>query len=92
MQVIGFDPKMTVERAWQLNSGVRQAMSLDDLFSRSQFVTVHVPLAEGTRGLVNAERLALMKPGGVLLNFSRGQIVDDAAVLASLDEGRLGAT
>ena len=89
MQVIGFDPKMTVQRAWQLNSGVRQAMSLDDLFSRSQVVTVHVPLAEGTKALVNADRLALMKPGGVLLNFSRGAIVDDDAVLASLDEGRL---
>lgn len=90
MQVIGFDPRITVERAWQLNSGVRQAVSLDDLFSRSQVVTVHVPLAEGTRALVNADRLALMKPGGVLLNFSRGQIADDAAVLAALDEGRLG--
>jgi D-3-phosphoglycerate dehydrogenase len=90
MQVIGFDPKITVERAWQLNSGVRQAASLDDLFSRSQIVTVHVPLAEGTRALVNADRLALMKPGGVVLNFARGQIVDDAAVLAALDEGRLG--
>lgn len=89
MQVTGFDPKMTVQRAWQLNSGVRQAMSLDDLFSRSQVVTVHVPLAEGTKALVNADRLALMKPGGVLLNFSRGAIVDDDAVLASLDEGRL---
>jgi len=89
MQVIGFDPKMTVQRAWQLNSGVRQAMSLDDLFSRSQLVTVHVPLADGTRALVNADRLALMKPGGVLLNFSRGGIVDDAAVLGALDEGRL---
>lgn len=89
MQVIGFDPKMTVQRAWQLNSGVRQAMSLDDLFSRSQVVTVHVPLAEGTRALVNADRLALMKPGGVLLNFSRGAIVDDAAAIASLEAGRL---
>jgi D-3-phosphoglycerate dehydrogenase / 2-oxoglutarate reductase len=90
MQVIGFDPTMTVERAWQLNSGVRQAVSLDDLFNRSQVITVHVPLAEGTRALVNADRLALMKPGGVLLNFSRGAIVDDAAVIASLDAGRLG--
>jgi D-3-phosphoglycerate dehydrogenase len=90
MQVIGYDPKITVERAWQMNSGVRQAVSLDDLFTRSQVVSVHVPLVEGTRALVNAERLALMKPGGVLLNFSRAQIVDDTAVLASLDEGRLG--
>ena len=90
MQVIGFDPKITVERAWQLNSGVRQAVSLDDLFTRSQMVTVHVPLSDATRGLVNADRLALMKPGGVVLNFSRGQIVDDAAVLAALDQGRLG--
>jgi D-3-phosphoglycerate dehydrogenase / 2-oxoglutarate reductase len=90
MQVIGYDPRITVERAWQLNSGVRQAVSLDDLFSRSQVVTVHVPLGEGTRGLVNADRLALMKPGGVLLNFARGQIVEDAAVVASLDAGRLG--
>jgi D-3-phosphoglycerate dehydrogenase / 2-oxoglutarate reductase len=89
MQVIGFDPKITVERAWQLSSGVRQAVSLDDLFSRSQVVSVHVPLAEGTRALVNSERLALMKPGGVLLNFSRAQIVDDAAVLASLEDGHL---
>ncbi|NGP54608.1 phosphoglycerate dehydrogenase [Thioalkalivibrio sp. XN8] len=90
MQVIGFDPRITVERAWQLSSGVRQATSLDDLFSRAQMVTVHVPLGEGTRALVNADRLALMKPGGVVLNFARGGVVDEAAVLAALDEGSLG--
>ena len=82
MQVIGFDPKITVERAWQLSSGVRQATSLDDLFSRAEMVTLHVPLGEGTRALVNADRLALMKPGGVVLNFARGGVVDEAAVLA----------
>ena len=90
MQVVGFDPKITVERAWQLNSGVRQAVSLDDLFSRAQIITVHVPLGDATRALVNAERLALMKPGGIVLNFARGPIVDDAAVIASLDAGHLG--
>jgi D-3-phosphoglycerate dehydrogenase len=89
MQVIGYDPKITVERAWQLNSGVRQAMSLDDLFSRSQMITLHVPLSDATRKLVNAERLALMKPGGVILNFARGPIVDEQAVLEALDSGRL---
>jgi len=89
MQVVGFDPKITVERAWQLNSGVRQAVSLDDLFSRAQLVTVHVPLGDATRAMVNADRLALMKPGGIVLNFARGPIVDDAAVLESLDAGRL---
>jgi len=90
MEVIGFDPRITVQRAWQLDSGVRQATSLDELFSRSQIITVHVPLAEGTRGLVNANRLALMKPGGILLNFARGEIVDDAAAIAALDGGNLG--
>ena len=89
MQVIGYDPKITVERAWQLNSGVRQAMSLDDLFSRSQMITLHVPLSDGTRKLVNADRLALMQPGGVILNFARGPIVDEEAVLEALDSGRL---
>ncbi|NGX16451.1 phosphoglycerate dehydrogenase [Wenzhouxiangella sp. XN24] len=90
MEVIGFDPRITVQRAWQLDSGVRQATSIDELFSRSQIITVHVPLAEGTRGLVNADRLALMKPGGILLNFARGEIVDDAAAIAALDAGGLG--
>jgi D-3-phosphoglycerate dehydrogenase len=89
MQVVGFDPKMTVERAWQLSSGVRQARSLDDLFSRSDMVTVHVPLLDVTRGLVSAERLALMRPGGTLLNFARGGIVDTKALLGALESGQL---
>lgn len=89
MNVVGFDPKMTVERAWQMSSGVDQAPSLDDLFSRSDMITVHVPLNEHTRGLVSAERIGLMPEGGVILNFARGGIVDDAAALAALDAGRL---
>jgi D-3-phosphoglycerate dehydrogenase len=89
MQVVGYDPKITVERAWQLDSGVRQALTLDDLFSRCQMVTVHVPLGDATRHLVNAERLSLMQSGGVLLNFARSAIVDESAVLAALESGRL---
>ncbi len=89
MEVAGFDPQMTVERAWQLSSGVRQALSLDDLFAKSDMVTVHVPLNDHTRGLVKASRIALMNDGGVVLNFARGGIVDEAAVGEALDSGKL---
>jgi D-3-phosphoglycerate dehydrogenase len=91
MRVAGFDPEITVERAWQLSSAVAQARSLDELFSRSQFLTVHVPLLDATRGLVTADRLRLMPPGAVLLNFARAEIVDEAAVLVALESGHLAA-
>src|SRR3546814_13166523 len=82
---------MTVHNAWQLNSGVRQALSVDDLVSKSQFISVHVPLLDATRGLINADRLQLMKKQGVILNFARDAIVDEKAVIEALDEGRLHA-
>lgn len=91
MRVLGYDPQITVQRAWQLRSSVQQALSLEDLFARADAITVHVPLNAATSGLVSAQRLALMKPGGTLLNFARAAIVDEAAVLASLDAGRLHA-
>jgi D-3-phosphoglycerate dehydrogenase len=91
MKVLGYDPQITVQRAWQLSSGVEQALSLDDLFARCDFVTVHVPLNDHTRGLVNGARIGLMRPGGVVLNFARAQIVDEQAVLAGLDSGQLAA-
>ncbi len=91
MHVVGFDPQLTVERAWQLSSGVQQARSLDDLFSRSNMITVHVPLNDHTRHLVNGERVHLMPQGGAVLNFARGGIVDEDEVLAALDDGHLHA-
>jgi D-3-phosphoglycerate dehydrogenase len=91
MKVLGYDPQITVHRAWQLSSSVGQALSLDDLFARSDAVSVHVPLNNDTRGLVSAARLNLMRRGGVILNFARAPIVDDGAVIASLDAARLGA-
>jgi D-3-phosphoglycerate dehydrogenase len=91
MKVLGYDPQITVQRAWQLSSSVEQALSLDDLFARADVVSVHVPLNADTRGLVNDARLRLMKRGGVIVNFARAPIVDDAAILAALDEGRLHA-
>lgn len=91
MKATGYDPKITVHNAWQLDASVEQAVSVDDLFSRSQFVTVHVPLLDATRGLVNAERIALMQQPGVILNFARGEIVDEDAVIEALDSARLAA-
>jgi D-3-phosphoglycerate dehydrogenase len=91
MHVLGYDPQITVRRAWQLSSGVEQALSLDDLFTRSDAVTVHVPLDDSTRSLVNMQRIRLMRDGATLLNFARAAIVAEADVLAALDSGKLSA-
>lgn len=89
MKVVGFDPAITVGNAWQLSSGVDQAETLDQLFQNADFVTLHVPLVEATRNIVNADRIALMHDGGVLVNFARGGIVDNHAAIAALDSGKL---
>ncbi|TDU31257.1 D-3-phosphoglycerate dehydrogenase [Panacagrimonas perspica] len=91
MEVWGFDPAMTVQNAWKLDARVRQALSVDDLMARSQFLSVHVPLLDATRNLVNTDRLKLLKKQGVVLNFAREAIVDEKAVLAALDSGSLHA-
>jgi D-3-phosphoglycerate dehydrogenase len=91
MRVLGYDPQLTVQRAWQLSSSVEQALSLEDLFTRADAITVHVPLNEHTQALVNGARLALAKHDATLLNFARAAIVDERAVLAALDAGRLHA-
>ena len=91
MQVLGYDPEITVEAAWSLPSQVRKAHGIDEVFKSSEFITVHVPLLPATRALVNAERLALMRHGSVLLNFAREDIVDTAAVADALRSKRLAA-
>jgi D-3-phosphoglycerate dehydrogenase len=91
MRVVGYDPTITVQRAWQLESDVQPALSIDDLLSRSDFVTFHVPLTEDTRRMINAERLRTLRKGAVLLNFSRDGIIDDDAVVTALDQGHLYA-
>ena len=91
MKVIGFDPKMTLRNAWQLSAGVELAESLEQLFQNAEAVTCHVPLMKVTKGLVNADRLALMESGSILVNFARGGVADNEAVLAALDSGKLHA-
>jgi D-3-phosphoglycerate dehydrogenase len=91
MQVTGFDPGLTVEGAWQLSANVRQARSLDELLGAADFVTVHVPLMDSTRRLIDGRRLSMMKRGAILLNFAREAIVDEPAVVQALDAGHLDA-
>ncbi|MEA5053474.1 MAG: phosphoglycerate dehydrogenase, partial [Propionicimonas sp.] len=89
MKVLGYDPAITIRHAWQLSSQVDRAGSIDEVFKKADIVTVHVPLLESTRHMVNAERIALMKNRGVLMNFARSGIVDEEAVSAALDAGEL---
>lgn len=89
MKVIGYDPAVTVANAWKLSRQIEKAQSVDDVFSQSEFITVHVPLIDATRNLVSADALAAMQDDGVILNFARAGIVDDEAVLKSLDAGKL---
>jgi D-3-phosphoglycerate dehydrogenase len=90
MNVLGYDPDITVDAAWSLPSQVRRAASVNEVLKQAQFVTLHVPLVEATRHLVNDANIGLMRPGAVLLNFSREGVVSDSAVLDALAGQRLG--
>jgi len=89
MDVIGHDPEITVQRAWELSSAVQQANSVDEVIRHADFITVHVPLVDETQHLINASRLKIAKPTAVLLNFSRQGIVDDSALLEALTANKL---
>jgi D-3-phosphoglycerate dehydrogenase len=89
MKVIGFDPGLTVEGAWQLSADVQKANNVEEALRAADFVTFHVPLMDSTRHLINAERLQAMKNGVVILNFAREGIVDDAAVIAAIQAGKV---
>ncbi len=88
MEVIGYDPMLTVEGAWSLSSRVRRARSLADLLSRSDYVSFHVPLNDSTRGMLNEDSIGALKAGATVLNFARSEIVDADAVIRALDAGR----
>ncbi|MBL0141273.1 MAG: 3-phosphoglycerate dehydrogenase [Betaproteobacteria bacterium] len=91
LRVVGFDPHVTAETASRLPAPVRLVGSIDEAFSASDFLSLHVPLSESTRHLANERRFALLRPGAVLLNFSRAAIVDEEAVVAAVASGRLKA-
>ncbi|MCR4348053.1 MAG: 3-phosphoglycerate dehydrogenase family protein [Sulfuricaulis sp.] len=89
MKVVGFDPGLTVEGAWQLSADVKKANSVEEALRAADFVTFHVPLIDATKNLINAERLKAMKDGVIILNFAREGIVDDAAVSAAIKAGKV---
>jgi D-3-phosphoglycerate dehydrogenase len=91
MRVIGFDPTITVKSAWKMSSDVEEMASIDELIKQADFVTFHVPLIDATKNLLNTQRLAAMKEGAVVLNFARNGIVDEDAVLAAIESGKLHA-
>ncbi|MCP5181384.1 MAG: phosphoglycerate dehydrogenase [Pseudomonadales bacterium] len=90
MEVLGYDPAISVDAAWRLPSEVQRMENLQSLFARADYVTLHVPLLPETRGMINAESLNAFRPGSVLLNFAREPIVDGDALKAALDSGRIG--
>ena len=91
MQVLGYDPEITIDAAWSLPSQVKRAASVNEVLKGAQFVTVHVPMLDATRHLVNEGNIGLMQPAAVLINFSRDGVVSNAAVLEALAADKLGA-
>ena len=89
MDVYGYDPFLSVEHALMLSRAVHKAGDLDKLLAEADFVSLHLPLTDKTRGMVDADMLSKFKPGAALLNFSRGELVDGAAVLEAVKAGRL---
>ena len=91
MNVIGFDPGITVQRAWEMSSQVRQAASIEELITHADYISFHVPLVEATRNVINHERLKLVRDHAVILNFSRQGVIDDAAMVEAIDAGKVYA-
>lgn len=89
MKVVGYDPALSVEAAWRLSSQVVKADTLSALFARADYISLHLPVLDSTRGLINGELLNATRPGTCLLNFARQEIVDEAAIITALDAGKL---
>ena len=90
MEVYGYDPYISVDAAWNLSKNVRHSKELKEIYANCDYITIHVPLMDATRGMVNAEAFTLTKPTAVLINLARDVLVDEVAAIQALEEGRLG--
>jgi D-3-phosphoglycerate dehydrogenase len=89
MEVEGFDPYISVGRAWELSREVKRAENLEKMLSRVDYLSLHVPLSKDTKNLIDVKKLKLMKKGAVILNFSRGELVSDEDIISALNEGKI---
>lgn len=90
MDVFGYDPFLSVDAAWRVSKDVHQTLSLDEIYRECDFITVHVPAMESTKGMIASQEIGLMKNGAVLLNFSRDTLVDNDALVTALNTDKLG--
>ena len=90
MKVIGYDPAISIEAAWRLSNQVKKQESMSALLTKSDFITLHLPMLDSTRNLLDEKAVNYFKPGAVLLNFSRDAIVNTKAILQGMDNGRVG--
>ena len=90
MEVYGYDPYISVDAAWNLSKNVRHSKDLKEIYANCDYITIHVPLMDTTRGMISAEAFTLTKPNAVLVNLARDVLVDEAAAIKALEEGRLG--
>ena len=91
MEVYGYDPYLSVDAAWSLSRSIHHAASMEQIFAECDYITVHVPLNDGTRGMIGKESIATMKDGVRILNFARGELVDSEAMIAALADGKVAA-
>ena len=91
MEVYGYDPFLSADSAWHLSSGVRRSLSLEEIYQNCDYITLHLPLNNDTRGTINAEAIAKMKDGARILNFARGELVDEAALEEAMASGKVAA-
>ncbi len=90
MEVIGFDPYVSVAAAWRISNRVQHSANLDDICRECDYITIHVPAMDSTKGMIGADQIAMMKSDAVLLNFSRDSLVNEEALIAALNDGKLG--
>ena len=91
MEVYGYDPYLSVDAAWSLSRSIHHAANVEQIYAECDYITVHVPLNDGTRGMIGADSIKTMKDGVRILNFARGELVDSAAMLEALSSGKVAA-